>query len=261
MPDLKTLQAAFKQHLTTGGGAIADYIVGTERVPAETRLDIYANAYHAILEEALETDYKILQKLLGESIFTELCTAYIQKHPSRHFSLREFGRNLPRFLNYHSDTGEHHWPAEMAQLEWAFIDTFDAADATPITEADAAAIAPDAWPKLTIQFHPSVRLVAIWWNTLARWRAIKQNEPVLPEARRLSQPAQCLLWRDGLTTQYRSLEVDETCALQSALDGESFAELCGALAEELQNQETVAMQAAGFLKGWLGMGMVVELGV
>lgn len=260
MPGLKELQEAFKQHLITGDGAIAEYVLGTERVSSGTRLDIYVNAYYSILEEALETDYGILQKLLGESVFIELCTAYSRKYPSRYFSLRWFGCDLPHFLNYRPDTGEHHWPAEMAQLEWTFIDAFDAADAAPASEADAAAIAPDAWPGLTVQFHPSVRLVAIWWNTLARWRAAKHDEPV-PEPLRLPEPVQCLLWRDQLTTQYRSLETDETCALQTALNGGNFTEVCGALAEELQDQEQVPMRAAGFLKAWLATGMVVELRV
>jgi len=75
----------------------------------------------------------------------------------------------------------------MAQLEWSFVGAFAAADAEAATEADAAAIAPEAWAELTIRFHPSVRTMAIWWNTLTRWRMSKNAETV-PEPVRLAEP-------------------------------------------------------------------------
>jgi len=60
-------------------------------------------------------------------------------------------------------------------------------------------------------------------------------------------------------TQYRSMEADEAVALQAVLAGANFSELCGALADEIQDQEMVPMKAAGFLKTWLAAGMIVEL--
>lgn len=143
----------------------------------------------------------------------------------------------------------------MAQLEWNFVGAFDAANAVAMTEADVAAIPPEAWSNLCMTFHPSVRMFTIWWNTLVRWRAAKDSE-VVPEPVRLSEPAQCLLWRNDLMTRYRSVEADEAIALQAALAGANFPEVCGALAEEMQDQEMVPMKAAGFLKTWLSMGMI-----
>lgn len=254
---LKELQNAFKRNVLTGDEAFGQYINSTAAVSSDVRLAIYGNAYFARLEEALESDYEIVKQLLGEDVFEEACLAYIHKYPSHYYSLRWFGQDFPNFLGYQADSGEHHWPAEMAQLEWSFTGAFDAADAVPATEADVAAIPPEAWAELKIRFHPSVRTFAIWWNTLARWRAAKNNESV-PEAVRLSEPAQCLLWRQDLLTQYRSMEADEAVALQAALDGASFSEVCGALAEEAQDQEQVPMRAAGFLKTWLAAGMITN---
>lgn len=258
MSGLKELQNAFKRNVMTGDEDFSQYIISTEAVSSDVRLAIYGNAYFSRLEEALESDYEILKQLLGEEVFSEACMAYIHQYPSRYYSLRWFGRDFPVFLGYQAESGEHHWPAEIAQLEWSFIGAFDAADAVSLTEADAAAIPPEAWPELRMQFHPSVRMLSIWWNTLARWRAAKNAQPI-PEPVRLPEPAQCLLWRHELMTQYRSMEADEAIALQSALAGASFSEICGALAEEMQDQEMVPMQAAGFLKTWLAAGMITAL--
>lgn len=255
MPDLKALQNAFKRNVMSGDEEFSQYIISTQAVPSDVRLAIYGNAYYSRLEEALGTDFEILKKLLGEEVFSEACMAYIHRYPSRYYSLRWFGQDFPAFLGYQADAGEHHWPAEMAQLEWSFSAAFDAADTEPVTEAAVAAIPPEAWPELRMRFHPSVRMITIWWNTLACWRVAKNGEALIaPE--RLSEPAQCLLWRQALLTQYRSLEAGEVVALQAALSGAGFSEICGALAEEMQDQEMVPMQAAGFLKAWLAAGMI-----
>lgn len=258
MPGLKELQAAFKHNLLSGDPAFAAQVMGSETLPNELRLAIYQNAYRARLVEALATDYEQLHKLLGDEAFTALAHAYIQAHPSRHFSLRWFGRLLPDYLGYAEQAGSHDWQAELAKLEWSFTEAFDAADAEPLTEMDAAQVPAEAWPGLRLGFHPAVRHLSLWWNTLDRWRAAKHDE-AMPEPKPLSQPGACLLWRQGLTTQYRSLSADEALALQTALAGGSFAEICGALAEELQDQEQVPMLAAGYLKSWLASGMLVGL--
>lgn len=257
---LEELQNAFKRNVLTGDESFAQFINSTESISSDLRLAIYGNAYYTRLQEALEGDFEVLKQLLSAEVFEEACLAYIHKHPSHYFSLRWFGRDFAGFLGYQPETGEHHWPAEMAQLEWLFTEAFDAADTKPATEADAAAIPPEAWASLCIGFHPSVRHMPIWWNTLARWRAVKDGQPV-PEAQRLTEPGECVLWRQGLVTQYRWMEVDEAVALQAALDGENFSELCGALAEQMQDQEQVPMRAVGFLKAWLADGMITAFHV
>jgi hypothetical protein len=258
MPSLKELQHSFKRHLMSDDEAIARHVVGTATLSNELRLGIYRHAYRARLEEALASDYEMLRKLVGEEAFSVTCQDYIDTFPSRYFSLRWFGQDFPQWLGYAPEAGSHDWYAEMAQLEWSFVGAFDAADVDSLSEADMAAVPPEAWPALRLGFHPSVRLLPLWWNTLARWRAAKEASTP-PEPLRLPQPGDCLLWRQQLTTRYRSLQADEALLLRAALAGADFAALCGALAEEMEEQELVPMQAAGFLKTWLAAGMITDL--
>lgn len=255
MSGLKALQDDFKRHVMHGDEDIAAQVVGTATLSNDLRLGIYRHAYRARLEEALASDYEMLRKLVGEPAFSTTCQDYIDAFPSRYASLRWFGQDFPPWLGYAPDKGSHDWYAEMAQLEWSFIGAFDAADAEALTEADAAAIPPEAWPGLRMEFHPAVRLVPLWWNTVARWRAAKEDGTP-PEPVRLPQASDCLLWRQHLMTQYRSLEADEALLLRAALEGADFATLCGTLAEEMTDQELVPMTAAGYLKTWLVAGMI-----
>jgi hypothetical protein len=180
---------------------------------------------------------------------------YIDAYPSRYASLRWFGQHLPQHLGYAAEEGSHDWPAEMAKLEWLFTESFDARDEDVINEGHMANVPPEAWATLSFRFHPAVRTLNFWWNTLARWRAAKEDETI-PEAQRLSQSVTCLLWRDDLLTQFRTVEAPEAVALSAAMDGKNFSDICGVLAEEMQDQQQVPMTAAGFLKGWLNAGLV-----
>ena len=258
MLSLKEIQDAFTQNVMSGDQSIVEHVVGTKKASSELRLGIYGNAYRERLIEALANDYEMLEKLLGEDNFRLMCTSYIEKYPSTYYSLRWFGNNFSQFLEYSPEKGTHDWEAELAQLEWQFIEAFDSANIETVSETDAAAIPPEAWPTLSMVFHPSVKLLNLWWNTLDLWRAAKKDTQP-PHPIRLPQQSHCLMWRDHLMTQYRSLQADEAVVLSAALAGANFSELCSALATEMDDQEQVPMKAAGYLKGWLAAGMLTEL--
>ncbi len=76
---------------------------GTTRVPASTRLAIYANAYRARLSEGLESNFPVLAKLMGVSEFRGLAHRYIEGHESRHRSIRWYGDRLAQFLRERCD--------------------------------------------------------------------------------------------------------------------------------------------------------------
>ncbi len=258
MPSLKEIQDAFTLHVMTDDQSIVEHVVGTKNASSELRLGIYDNAYRERLIEALANDYEMLEKLLGEDNFRLMCTSYIKKHPSIYYSLRWFGSNFPHFLEYSPEKGTHDWEAELAQLEWQFIEAFDSANIETVSETDAAAIPPEAWPTLSFAFHPSVTMLNLWWNTLDLWKAAKEDAQP-PQPVRLSQQSHCLMWRNNLMTQYRSLQADEAAVLSAAIAGANFSEICSALATEIDDQEQVPMKAASFLKGWLAAGMLTQL--
>lgn len=256
MPGLTEVQAAFKRHLLIGDAGVAAHVVGTEKVDGDRRLAVYAQAYRARLIEALATDYSVLEALLGEEGFSNLCHAYIDAHPSAHYSLRWFGRHLPAYLRQVRHQDPH--LAELAEFEWTLAGAFDAADA-PVTEPSEVENIPDeAWPSLQIRLHPSVHRLTFAWNVLDLWRTAKDGKAI-PAPARLPEPGACLIWRDGLSTRYRSLDPDENAALVAAASGADFAEICEGLLPWEQAEQPVALRAASLLKTWLTSGLVSAL--
>lgn len=257
MFSLQALQESFRRSCLSGGDeGFASHLVGSEKLSVSERLAIYQNAYRSRLVEALAKDYPVIRQLLGEDAFSSLCHAYIAVYPSGSFSLRWLGRSMASFLASREDHSA--LMAELARFEWALIEAFDAADARVADEADGATIAIGAWPALKLSFHPSLRFVICRWNTLALWRAAQDKIPP-PDPTALPQSITCIVWRDDLTTRYRTLDADEADALAAAAEGAPFASLCERLARWHEADE-VPLRAASLLKRWLREGLVCDLG-
>jgi len=260
MISLQELQSSFKQYLFEDDKVISNHVTGTNAVTSEKRLAIYANAYHARLVEALETDYPALSTVIDENAFISLCHQYTHAYPSEYYSLRWFGQHFSVFMRKHKDFVDAEYLVELADFEWAFIMAFDAADASLVTEDDIARIPQEAWLALKMVVHPSVQLIRHNWNVLAMWRAARDEQPV-PEPQRLEEPAQYVIWRDqsSTTTQYRYLEADEAVALDMASKGASFVGICEALTSCVEDQNEIPLRVASLLKGWLAAGLISEI--
>jgi len=254
---LRRLQRDLQSHLLNGDGAIIDAIVDSPPLPVAARLGIYANGYRVRLIEALDNTYPLLHRLLGDDDFMALGEAFVAARPSVHRSIRWYGRELAEYL---SRTPPHaHQPilSELAQLEWTLAEVFDAADAQPTSRAAFAVINPSAWSGLRFEFHPSLRRLQFHWNAPAAWQALNREEtPPHPQCAEQAMP--WLLWRQGLQNYFRSMTADEAVALDCALRGHNFGEICEALAEWLPEEE-IPLRAAGLLGTWADSGIIVAI--
>ena len=256
MSALARVQREFQDYLLRGDPAVETHVIGTARVPIATRLGIYATAYRSRLAEALESNYPVLGKLLGEADFAALAADYIAAHDSPFFSLRYYGDALAEFLATREDYAVAPVLAELAQWEWAMTAVFDAADIAPLGAAELARIPPAQWAQLRFRWHPSVQRLTLSWNVPQLWRALSEDgeRPMMTQA---AAPAQWLLWRENLTTYFRSLPQTEVGMLDAARSGWPFGELCALLCEELGESEAPA-QAAALLRGWIASGLIVS---
>jgi hypothetical protein len=253
---LRELQLDMQRHLLGEASGIIAGIVDAPPLSAADRLAIYRNAYQIRLIDALHDTYPVLHGLLGDEAWVALGEAYVASHPSVFRSIRWYGAELADFM---ARFPPYDQPilSEVSLLEWTLAEVFDAQDAQALTRASLSAVAPDAWGGLTFEFHPSLRRLEFSWNTAAVWKAMSRDEtPPAPEAG--DAPAPWLLWRQDLQNYFRSMSAVESAALDSALRGRSFAEICEALNALLPEQEIPAA-AAGLLGTWADSGILIGL--
>lgn len=257
MSKLAAVQHDFQQYMLHGDAAIESRVVGTTRVPIETRLAIYGGGYGARLIEALQNNYPVLAKLLGETDFTALAGEYVRSHDSSFASIRYYGAAMTEFLGARPAYAAAPVLAELARWEWAMTEVFDAADAQPIDLNAMAAIAPEQWSDLTFELHPSVRRLGLAWNVPPIWKALT-NDAEPPEVTVGDEPQQWLLWRRGLDVYFRSLTTVEAAALDAARNGKSFGEICAAVCDWSGEAEAPAY-AAGCLREWIQSGLITRI--
>ncbi len=267
MTRLPDIQEAFQRFLLKGDAGIGSHVVGTERFPVETRLGIYGGGYRSRLIEALESTFPVLAHLLGEADFHVLASRYVSTHESTFFSIRYYGDDMAGFLAAEAEYAKAPLLGELAEWEWAMAEAFDAADAEPIDLGAIAQIAPEDWAELRFEWSPSVRLVRLEWNVPEIWKAVTETSQDSAEVREAGDagkpeprldPASWLIWRRDLQIYFRRLSAQETAALAGSREGQSFGELCGALCEHLGDETQSAQQAAGFLRGWIEAGLIVN---
>lgn len=225
-------------------------------------LQAYRHAYRARLVAALNDNFTVLARALGDEAFDALGQAYLAARPSQHPSIRWFGDGLAAFM---AAAGEalvpHPSLVDIARMDWALRGAFDAAEAPALDPAHLAALGPDAWPGLVLHLQPSVHRVALAHAVEPAWRVLREWDPDTGEAQpELPEPVphahELLVWRQGLETRWRSLEPLESALLAAVARGEAFAALCEAAALSLGDAEAAAPAVVGLLQRWLADGLL-----
>lgn len=254
---LRELQEQLQSHLLHGDPGITRRIIGTPRVNVRTRLAIYSDAYRLRLLEALRVDFPALHTLAGDAEFERIGRAYLDAHPSGHFSIRYFGQQLAGFLQRDDRWRALPVLAEMAAFEWALGLSFDAFDSPLIGVEDMAAIPPEAWAHMRLGLHPSLQRLDLVWNVPGLWKAIDEEQP--PQAPVAAEhPLAWITWRRDLRIFFRSAPVDEAWAIDVLRQRHSFAAMCEGLCEWFDETQ-VAAQAALYLRRWVQDGLVCRI--
>ena len=258
MSHLQNLQHRFQHYLIEGDESIEQDIVSSEDALAEHRLGVYYNAYRIRLIDCLAVDYAALEKHLGRERFETLALDYLHRFPSTHPSVRWFGDRLPEYMRkfYKGDDAE--LLGELVEYECTQSYIFDAADAPQLVRLDdVASVPPEAWPALQFGFVPAMRWIDLKWNVPLLEQAYDLDVEV-PDPERNDYPVRWLIWRQEMKTHWRSLDVHEAWAIEQAVAGASFGEICEGLLEWVDESQ-VALVAAGFMKQWISDQLLLSL--
>jgi len=252
---LADLQRAFQDYLLASSEGFAASVRDTKKADRATLLEVYRAGYALRLIEVLTNDYPGLLAMAGPADFDHLARAYIAAHPSRHPSVRWFGKDVADFIARTPPYDGSPAAAEMARFEWLLGEAFDSTDVTPVAADALMALPADAWETLAFTPLPSLRRSVFAFEVAQAWQRREEVEAGNLEVARAAAPTPWMIWRPERVSNFRSLETDEAAMLDALVDRRPFPELCEALAIHF-GEDQAAARAAGLLRAWVEEGLI-----
>jgi hypothetical protein len=242
--ELAAIQRAVHAAITGGApvASAAGLVDGDGDGDGAARLAIYAHAYRARIAGVLASDVPVLRAVVGAD-WDGLVRDYLAACPPRHASLREAGDRLADFLA----RGPTPWLADLARLERARCEVFDAADAIALARADVAALPPDGFAALRLALIPAAIVVPLAGAADDLWAAHHDGADLAGRCP-APGPRTVLVWRRGLEVIHRTLPAAEAAAVALLAAGTTFAEVCAVAGDPAA--------AIELLLGWLDGGVL-----
>ena len=154
---------------------VAEFIKPNDRLTSFERLQIYNRTYWYRVFDCLYDDFPGLRSVLGEKRFHALTRAYLAKHPSTSWTLRNLGSRLVQFI-----AEEPNWTAprtkiaiDIARFEWAQVLAFDEARREPLKGDDLLGSNPD---ELKLGLQPYLVLLELDYAVDNYFMAVRDQD-------------------------------------------------------------------------------------
>lgn len=143
------------------------------------RVSIYHGMYMMRMVEALQTDYDTLADFMGEHAFGHLASDYVQRFPSRSYTLNRLGDHLPEFIA-DSTLKRRTFLSDLARLELAMTHVFEEEEVAPLPADAIASVPPDQIAALRFTPIPALRLLAFQYEANEAFQALREEREVRP---------------------------------------------------------------------------------
>jgi hypothetical protein len=175
---------------------IERFITGNARLSPAARLDIYRRQFWLRHTACLVDDFPGLGGILGQRDWERLVEEYLTAFPPTSFTLRDLGARLPEHVEASTWLPHQRLCVDMARLEHAYIELFDAPDASSLDGASLGQLPPEAWETARLELAPTLRLLETTYPVAELRRRLRSNPDeavAIPEPR----PTHLCLYRNS----------------------------------------------------------------
>jgi len=222
-------------------------------------LEIYAYMYRARLVEVMEGEYPALRQILGGEEFAAACRRFVAKHPSRSRTLNSLSEKFPAFLaRTLPRTNRNGLAVDVARIERAMEDVFDAPAASPMTAAQLAAIGAAEWEGAKLRLNPALRLLKLRYPANAYMTALRRGDrPRIPRPR----ASWVIVFRRGFQVFRRDQEPEQFELLSSIASGRALgAAVRSSIGRRAGAPSRAAARLGGWFREWSAAGLFVGAG-
>jgi len=152
-------------------------VLRSKTLDSYERIGIYRDMYLARLREALASDYPALVHYLGDDAFTQLVSGYVQRHPSKSYTLNRLGDRLPEYVRSARGLSRREFLYDLARLELAMSQLFDAPESPVLKPKAIANVPPEAWETARLKPIEAFRLLAFQYPVSAYLKSVRDHTP------------------------------------------------------------------------------------
>jgi hypothetical protein len=196
-------------------------VLPSKQLTSLERLGIYAYMYYARLVEVMESEYPTTRQILGSDVFAAACRQFVAKNPSRTRTLNSLSARFPDFLARTLPKSNRNGLAvDVARIERAMEDVFDAPRAEPMTAAQFAALGADPTGRAVLKVTPALRMLKLRYPANAYMTAARRGEkPRIPRPKATS----VIVFRRGFQVFRRDQDPQQWKLLAALVAGKPLA--------------------------------------
>ncbi len=225
--------------------AVPDGIVGPDGEVSNKRFSIYRNNVALSLSDALAANFPVIKRLVGDEFFAALAKAFIAQHSAKVPMLFAYGDEFAVFLERFEPVAEFPYLADVARVEFAWLQAYHAADLDILDGQQLGAVAAEEVGNVRFTAHPASWVFRSVWpvGTIV---ARNQEEGDCSDID-LSQGEDILITRPLLDVETRILPSGGYEFLSALVAGNTLEQAAGAAAS-LDAEFDLSMQITGMLE-------------
>lgn len=184
MPSPSESQRAFVAALHDPEASPPPGVAGRADEIPKRRFDVYRNNVHAGLVDVLEARFPVVARLVGEDFFRAMARAFVATVLPQSPVMIHYGGSFAGFIDVFPPVEDLPYLGDVARLEWAWHEAYNAADAEPLPADRLAGVLQaaggDHLGRLRAELLPSARIVRSRWAVLEIWHTNTHDERVRP---------------------------------------------------------------------------------
>jgi hypothetical protein len=234
------------------------HISGNDRLSPVEQLEIYREQFWWRHTGSLIEDFPGLGGILGQEDWEHLCEQYLREVAPDSYTLRDLGHLLPEVIGRATSLPHQALCLDMARLELAYIEVFDAPDSPPLDPQRLATIGEDDLPRARLILSPCVRLLEVGYPVADLRRALRasSDEPVaIPEP----APQHLVIYRRDLRLWDMPLSPVGFAFLSALAAGAPLAAAAEAAATTPEAEAELAAQIGSMLQEWTTKGLISDV--
>ncbi len=240
----------FGAAILDSGRPVPAGLVGPDGKPSSRRFAVYRNNVVVGLIDTLTAAFPVVCRIVGTDFFRAMAAAYAVRHPPRSPIMLDYGCDFPDFISRFSPAAAVPYLADVARLERAWAEAYNAREAEPLGHEHLAAIPAEHIGGLIFTLHPTLRLLRSNYPVVTIWQM--NLEGANPEPVDLAVAQDALIIRPFAEVEVRTMAPSGAVFINALRESKTLEE-----AAKAAMRESPRFDLAGNIAGVIQMGALI----